>query len=340
MVGAVLGVVLFAALGLGLWVREELRALDEPMGDAAAPTFVVAKGTTVGQIARRLKDDGLLRYPQILKLYARLHPAVTKIKAGEYGVAAGDSVAKLLGRISRGEVLQHSFTVPEGWNLREIAPIVEKAGVATAAEFLAKTTDAAFIKQLGVDAPSLEGYLFPDTYSFARGAGAGPVIQAMVEHFHKRLPGDYADRAARLGLTLHQAVTLASVVEKETGAAHERRLISAVFHNRLKKRMRLQSDPTVIYGIPNYDGNIRKADLLTTTPYNTYRINGLPYGPIANPGHDALLAVIDPAPVNYLYFVSRNDGSHVFSATLKEHNRAVDQYQRRRTAKAATAATP
>lgn len=338
MLGAVLGVILVAGLGLGLWVREELRALEEPMGEAAAATFVVAKGTTFAQLVRRLKEEERVRYPEILRLYARLHPAVTHIKAGEYAVSPGDSAVKLLGRIARGEVIRHNFTVPEGWSLREIAPIVEKAGVAGAAAFLAKATDAAFIRQQGIDAPSLEGYLFPDTYSFARDAGAAAVVTAMVQRFRSRLPADFEAKAASLGLTLHQAVTLASVVEKETGAAHERRLISAVFHNRLKKKMRLQSDPTVIYGIPNYDGNIRKVDLLTTTPYNTYRINGLPYGPIANPGLDALLAVVDPAPVNYLYFVSRNDGSHVFSATLKEHNRAVDEFQRRRRAK--TAANP
>lgn len=338
LLGAVLGVILVAALGLGLWVREELRALEEPMGEAAAATFVVAKGTTFPQLVRRLKEEERLRYPEILRLYARLHPEVTRLKAGEYAVAPGDSVAKLLARIARGEVVRHSFTVPEGWNVREIAAIVEKAGIATAADFMARVTDAALLAKLGIDAPSFEGYLFPDTYSFARDAGGAAVVQAMVQRFRSRLPADFAAKAARLGLTPHQAVILASVIEKETGAAHERPLISAVFHNRLKKRMRLQSDPTVIYGIANYDGNIRKIDLLTTTPYNTYRINGLPIGPIANPGYDALAAVIDPAPVAYLYFVSRNDGSHVFSATLKEHNRAVDEFQRRRRAK--TAANP
>jgi UPF0755 protein len=159
--------------------------------------------------------------------------------------------------------------------------------------------------------------------------GAAAVLAAMVGRFHRSLPPDYEQRAQALGLTTHQAVILASIVEKETGAAQERRLIAAVFHNRLKKGMRLQSDPTVIYGIPNYDGNIHKRDLEAVTPYNTYRIAGLPAGPIASPGQDALLSVVQPEPVNYLYFVSRNDGTHVFSATLKDHNAAVEQWQKR-----------
>lgn len=329
LIGAALGVALVAALGVGLWAREELAALREPAVDEPA-TLIVARGTGFGALSRRLTEMELVRYPDILRLYAKLNPEVTRLKAGEYALQPGDSVARILEKVHRGEIMQHPVTVPEGYNLREIAPLLEKAGVAEGGDFLAKATDPGYAAALGVTAPTLEGYLFPDTYHFARDVGADAVIRAMVQRFRQRLPADYAARAAAVGLTLHQAVVLASVVEKETGAAGERPLISAVFHNRLRKKMRLQSDPTVIYGIEGYDGNIRKRDLLAATPYNTYRIAGLPAGPIANPGYDALLAVVDPAPVDYLYFVSRNDGTHYFSSTLKQHNQAVDYYQRRR----------
>ena len=179
-----------------------------------------------------------------------------------------------------------------------------------------------------IDGPSLEGYLYPDTYLISRDLDARELVDLMVRRFWKVF--NDLIRGQKRDMSLREIVTLASIVEKETGLAEERPVIASVFLNRLKKRMRLESDPTVIYGLKNFDGNLKRKDLRTPNPYNTYTNHGLPPGPIANPGRESLMAVINPAETDYLYFVSRNDGSHCFSTTLKEHNRAVVRYQKRR----------
>jgi len=188
--------------------------------------------------------------------------------------------------------------------------------------------DRAFIESLGIAADSLEGYLYPDTYRFPRPTAVKDVIKAMVDRLGQVMTPEWQARAKDLHMTLHEVLTLASVIEKETGAGGERAQISSVFHNRLKKKIPLQSDPTVIYGLPQFDGNLRKKDLSHPNPYNTYRWAGLPPGPIANPGAEAIRAALYPVPTPYLYFVSKNDGTHHFSATLVEHNKAVEKYQK------------
>jgi UPF0755 protein len=326
--GAFLGLVLVVLAAAGYWGYTEWMRLSEPI-QSPLRAFVVAKGTSFDRFTQQLVRDGLAQQPLAIKLYGRVNPAIRRLKAGEYAVEPSDSTLTILKRVSRGEVIQRSVTIPEGWNFREIAPILAAAEVADADEFLRLATNAVLITELtGTQAPSLEGYLFPDTYHFSKGYGAEGVIRKMVARFKQNVPSNYAEKASAVGLTPYQAITLASIIEKETGATSERRLISAVFHNRLKKRMRLQSDPTVIYGMVNYNGNIRKVDLQTTTPYNTYRVGGIPPGPIANAGLDAILAAVEPAPVPYLYFVSKNAGTHYFSSTLVEHNRAVTLYQK------------
>ena len=322
-----LAALLVAGAAGGVWLRTQWLALGKPAG-APEAIVTVDKGTTFGEVVGRLREAGFSPNRRALRLYTRYHPEILRVKAGDYAVGPSDSTLAVLGRIRRGEVIQRSVTIPEGWNLKAIAEAVEAAELAPAPEFLRLATDTTFLSELQIPAASLEGYLFPDTYRFARHVGAASVIQAMIARFRRSLPADYEERARAVGLSAHQAVILASIIEKETAATQERRLISAVFHNRLKKHMRLQSDPTVIYGIVGYDGNIHKRNLLEVTPYNTYRINGLPAGPIASPGQDALLAAVEPAAVNYLYFVSRNDGTHVFSANLKQHNLAVDKFQK------------
>ena len=196
-------------------------------------------------------------------------------------------------------------------------------------EFLLLAKDPAFIQALELDVRSLEGYLFPTTYRFAKYSKPENMIRTMVAFMSKAVTPERRARAAELGMSVHEVLTLASVIEKETGAAEERRLISAVFHNRLRRKIPLQSDPTVIYALEGFDGNLRKRDLGVDSPYNTYRVRGLPPGPIANPGLESILAALYPAKASYLYFVSRNDGTHHFSSTLAEHNRAVDKYQRK-----------
>ena len=219
-------------------------------------------------------------------------------------------------------------TIPEGYTLAQITEVMGQQNVTDTAEFARLVRDRAFIASLGIEADSLEGYLFPETYYFARGTKAKDVIRMMVDGLQHVWTAELQEQAARLRLSLHQVLTLASVIEKETGAKEERELIAAVFHNRLKKKIPLQSDPTVIYGLPAFDGNIHKRDLSSHSPYNTYRVQGLPPGPIASPGAHAIRATLFPAQAPYLYFVSRNDGTHHFSSTLEEHNRAVEKYQK------------
>ena len=211
-----------------------------------------------------------------------------------------------------------------------MATLFEQGGHGTAAEFQAAASAAELIEDLDPEAPDLEGYLFPDTYALPRGATAARLVGLMVARFREAFDPALREAAAGRGLTVREAITLASLVEKETARADERALVASVYHNRLRRPMLLQCDPTVIYALEKagtYDGNLRRADLSLDSPYNTYRYQGLPPGPIAAPGRAALEAAVHPAETDHLYFVSRNDGSHVFASTLREHNANVRKYQ-------------
>jgi UPF0755 protein len=213
--------------------------------------------------------------------------------------------------------------------MTQIADLVSQQGLTDRAEFLQLAKDRTFVTSLGIKAETLEGYLYPDTYKFPRPIKAREVLLVMVERLRQMVGPDLHDRMHELKMTMHEVLTLASIIEKETGSGGERSEISAVFHNRLKKHIPLQSDPTVIYGLPEFDGNLHKKDLSSPSPYNTYRVQGLPPGPIANPGILAIRATLYPSDSRSLYFVSRNDGTHQFSGTLIEHNQAVEKYQKR-----------
>jgi UPF0755 protein len=237
--------------------------------------------------------------------------------------------AEILSKLIAGQVVLHSLTIPEGLTITQIADAAAQQGLTDPEEFLRLAKDREFIASLGIKAETLEGYLYPNTYKFPRPIKAREVMVAMVEQLKQELGPDLLARMQELKMTMHEVLTLASVIEKETGSGGERPEISAVFHNRLKKHIPLQSDPTVIYGLPAFDGNLHKKDLSSPSPYNTYRVQGLPPGPIANPGIQAIRATLYPSDSHSLYFVSRNDGTHQFSATLIEHNKAVEKYQKR-----------
>ena len=237
--------------------------------------------------------------------------------------------AQVLEILRKGFVILHSVTIPEGFTRDQIADALTDKGLADKKRFLELTEDKVLLRQNGISGPSFEGYLFPDTYHFSRGLNPSTLIDVMVKRFWQ-MAGPLRERAAALGMKMEQVVILASIVEKETGEPTERPAIASVFLNRLSRGMRLESDPTVIYGLKDFDGNLRKNDLTRETPYNTYVIKGLPPGPIASPGLDAIKSVLYPAQTDYLYFVSKNDGSHYFSKTLAEHNRAVEIYQKRK----------
>ncbi len=290
----------------------------------------IVPGTSFGAVAHRLQQEGVIASALKFKVLAHWRDEMLRIQAGEYAFEKPADPEKVLGRLVKGDVILQRLTLPEGWTLREIAARLEQEKFAAAEQFLEKARDPDFIRSLEFDAPTLEGYLFPDTYALTAGMNAERLLKTMVAEFRSRVNPDILQKAEARGLNLHQLTTLASIVQKEAGNREEMPLIASVFHNRLRKGIPLQADPTVIYGIEDFDGNLTRAHLTEKTPYNTYAIRGLPPGPIANPGEDALRAAADPAETDFLYFVSRGDGTHVFSRTLKEHNRAVRKYQLRR----------
>jgi UPF0755 protein len=253
--------------------------------------------------------------------------APKNIKAGEYELNSAMSPRQIIDTLMEGRVKRYRVSIPEGFTVSQIASRLAAKKIVDGEKFIALAHDREFLASLKIDGVSAEGYLFPNTYVFSRFTDERAVIRFMVDHFWRIITPEIKERTKKLGFTLNEIVTLASIVEKEGGRKDEKPLIAAVFHNRLKRGMRLQSDPTVIYDIKDFDGNLKKSHLEQNTPYNTYQINGLPPGPICNPGLDAIMAVIYPAPANYLYFVSKNDGSHQFSSSLTSHNKAVITYQ-------------
>lgn len=321
----------FAGLVIVLLATIYVHFLAPPSWERHHRVVTIPAGTSFHDIARLLEDNGIVRDHNSFYLLARLEDAIPRVKAGEYEVHTGMPPRQVLSKLVRGDVIKYPITIPEGFNIFQIGEVLDQAKVCAKKIFLEKTKDLAIIASLGLDGDSLEGYLFPDTYNFPKGFGEEQAIRQMAARF-KAVYSSLAKRAEELGLSRKDVVILASMIEKEAADDQEKRLISAVFHNRLHRGMALQSDPTAVYGLRTRESiheRITKQDLLRRSPYNTYRIMGLPRGPIANPGLKSLQAVLYPADVNYLYFVSRNDRTHHFSSTLEEHNRAVGKYQRK-----------
>ena len=308
--------------------------LLEPRSDEGAEVlFEVRKGESLRAIANRLEERGLVRDARVTTWWARLRGQASELHAGQYWLSAALSPSEIIDHIASGRVATWEVVIPEGLTAAEIGERLAARGIVDASEFTAAVADPALARELAIPAESLEGYLFPETYRLPRGRTGPEVVRVFVDQFRAAWRQVEA-RAAERGLTMHQVVTLASIVEKETGAPSERPMIASVFANRLRKGMRLESDPTVIYGVSGFDGNLRRIDLDdTANAYNTYQHYGLPPGPISNPGLEALRAVVEPAPGNLLYFVSKNDGTHEFSETYAKHVEAVDRYQRRRAAR-------
>lgn len=290
----------------------------------------ISPGMTITQTADLLEKNGIITSAANFRLLTRLKNGEGAIKIGIYDFSKAARPGEILRRLLAGDIVLRRITIPEGFALKEIAARLENLGYGPKQEFLRLSRDREFLKSLDITGPSLEGYLFPETYFAAIDASPRQLLSMMVKEFRKRVPPELVAAARSQGLTLPQFVTLASIVQKEARRVEEMPTIASVYHNRLRIRMPLQADPTVIYGIDNFNGNITKADLLRFTPYNTYKIATLPPGPIASPGADALHATAFPARTNYLYFVARGDGFHAFSADLRSHNDAVRRYQLRR----------
>ena len=330
--------VLILGLAYAAWFHETRWPVRDS-GDPPQP-LVVAQGAGVLEIGRQLQQLGLVRHPEVFRVYVVSRGQTGRLRAGEYSLEGRMSLEQIVDKMVRGDVVRHTVTFPEGTNLDDMARLAAVKGI-PAEDFLAAARNPALIHDLDADAKDLEGYLFPDTYDIPRGPDpAGQLVGRMVRRF-RAVIGPELPAVAQSGRSLRQVVTLASIVETETARPEERPRVAAVFLNRLQKRMPLQTDPTVIYALRKagtYDGNIRRGDLDVDSPYNTYRFPGLPPGPIASPGRASLQAALHPASSRELYFVSRNDGSHQFSESLAEHERWVTQYQRHRGAAAAPVA--
>jgi UPF0755 protein len=303
-----------------------------PPSQTASPKIIfIKKGTPLKKVSEILEQEGIIKNRRFFVFLTTILGKKAKVKAGEYEFHTRMLPLEVFDALVKGQVRRHLVTIPEGYTLSQIAQLLEDLNLVEKKAFLQTASSPAFINALGLAqfaGPTLEGYLFPDTYHLVRERDPEEAIKTMVQRFKKVFGSDLAGEASEAGFSEREAVILASIIEKETSLPAEKPLVSAVFHNRLRKKIPLQSDPTVIYGIKNFNGNLTKEDLLRPTPYNTYRVAGLPPTPICNPGKDSLLAAVRPAPVPYLYFVSKNDGSHYFSCDIKEHNQAVLKYQK------------
>ena len=323
-----LAVVLIGA-GVAAWL---VTGVDRPYkGYDGAEQFVeIPQGSGSAAIARRLAEAGVVADVNRFRVALWVSGSGRRLQAGEYRFDRPMSARQVVDKLARGDVFVTPITFREGLTIRQMAALYESKGFGEARAFVAAAARGELVAELDPAAKDLEGYLFPDTYTLPRRATAEQLVGRMVASFKKALSADIVDAAAARGLTVRQLVTLASIVEKETGSADERPLVAAVYANRLKIGMGLQCDPTVIYALERagrYDGNLTREDLQFDSPYNTYRYAGLPPGPIASPGRASLAAAASPAAVPYLYFVSKNDGSHAFAETLDQHNRNVHQYQ-------------
>ena len=321
------GGLLFLALGFVVWVALAIYLPNPGQRTQKVPVMIL-RGSNARQIALLLKKKGVISRADHFLVAANILGAKKRLKAGFYRLPQGVSNARLVGILEKGEAAEIRVSLPEGIRSEKMAGIFQKKVGLDSAEFLSLVRDTAFVHKLGVKANSLEGYLYPDTYFFTYGVDAPTVVRTLVSHFWKVYNDSLRARTRQLGWSVHQVVTLASIIEGEARVDSERALISAVYHNRLKRGMLLQASPTVQFLLPDGPRRLLKRDLQIDSPYNTYQYPGLPPGPINNPGEKSILAALYPAPVKYLYFVANGDGTHTFSYTLAQHLRAKRKLDR------------
>lgn len=293
-------------------------------------TTFIPQRSSLSATARILQDNGVIKSSAKFKILASIMGLTGKVKPGEYEFELPAHPITILRMITEGRVKRYRVTIPEGLTASEIADEIEEKGLGNKEKFMELVNDDKAKQKYRIASPSLEGYLFPETYMIDKTMSEKRIIKTMLDRFFTEVTPDLIKDAEKNGMSLHEVVTLASMIEKETAIDQERPTISAVFHNRLKKNMRLQCDPTVIYGLKDFNGNLTKADLKKKHPYNTYVINGLPKGPIANPGFASIKAAVYPAKNDMLYFVSMRNGAHIFSKTYREHAENVRKYQLRK----------
>lgn len=323
----ILSIVFVLIVGAAWYASYVFRPGPDTANDSVVVT--IPQGTSVRGIREILARDGIIHDDIRFLLLAKFSGYGSRLQAGEFRLRTGMQPGEVLRELASARSVHYAVTIPEGLRAAEIAELLGELGWCNPDKFIKLVTDRQLLEKLGLaHLDSVEGYLFPDTYLFTRDiSGAEKIIPLMVQRFTHVWDELIAGLDEEPDQT--QTVILASIVEEETGAADERPLIAGVFHNRLQTGMRLQSDPTVVYGSKKFAEPISKNDLQTPTPYNTYTLSGLPVGPISNPGKEALQAVLYPAATDHLYFVSKNNGTHQFSKSLTEHNRAVKKYQRK-----------
>lgn len=288
----------------------------------------IPKGATFREAVEIFSEENLVRDKTLFIVIGRITGMDRKIRAGYYSIHRSMSLVDLLKALRKGRIIEYEITIVEGDSLREIAEKLSEKGIADKENFQDLSFDRDFLASYAIDAPSLEGYLFPDTYKIPKGMDPEDALGIMINKMREKYSDKLKDRASEIGLSEREVLTLASIIEKEAATDEERPLISAVYHNRLRKKIRLQADPTAIYGIKSSKEKITSEDLKRKTPYNTYAIKGLPPGPIASPGIKSIMAALFPADAPYIYFVSNNDGTHQFSVTINEHQAAVREYRK------------
>jgi len=302
--------------------------LRTPVAPPKPVTMNIEQGQSAWEISRALHSRGVVSRPLTFIAVAVLTGKARRLQAGLYVFEGNHAPMEVMDILFRGRTLRYKVTIPEGFTLFQVAQAVAKTGIISREAIIESAFDPATREFFQVDAPSMEGFLFPDTYFFAPNMTPLEIMARMVGRHRKAFTREMEEQAKRLGMSATEVITLASMIEKEAVAPQEKVLISSVFHNRLRKGMRLQSDPTAVYGIEGFSGRISPDDLQRDTPYNTYRHHGLPPGPICNPGTDSIRAALWPARTSYLYFVARGDGTHAFSSSLQDHNRSISHHLR------------
>jgi UPF0755 protein len=315
-----------AAIVFGAWLFIYAKTPIES-GKVRTVLVDIPTGTSFVGVAEILNNAGLVKNRPLFYSLAVLKRATRFIRAGEYEFATSFSPSELVDKLIHGDIKNYSVTIYEDYSLKEVAARLKEYKLIDEKAFFELAEDKVFLSSLGVQGSSIEGYLFPDTYFLNRSMSTRQVMRTMVDRFWSKISPEMINKAAKKGLDLHRFVTFASLVGKESGYSAEKPMIAAVFYNRLKKGMSLQSDPTAVYDLKNFNGKVLRSHYKRESPYNTYIIRGLPPGPIANPGLDSFRAVLNSANVDYLYFVSQKDGTHFFSSSLDAHNNAVQRFR-------------
>jgi len=322
------------AVAAGVWFYGRL---ERPLSPAARPatTVFIPYGSSTSDIFRRLDSEGIVSPAWMAELFYRLARSATPLQAGEYRFTRPEGLSDVIARMSRGDVVRHTVVVPDGLTAEETFELFWSRGISRPEAFRAAFHNPQLISSIAPGAPDLEGFLFPDTYVVTLSTSARQIVEGMLANFRRHFTPDLRERAAALPLTVRQAVTLASIVQKESGLVSEESVIAGVYWNRLRRGMRLQADPTVAYALKvdgKWSGTLYRSDYGYASPFNTYLTEGLPPGPICNPGAEALRAAVRPAKTDFLYFVADNSGGHVFSRTFEEHLNAIAAARRLRDA--------